>query len=282
MAETTAQKELEALQSLQLSRKEVLEVYSKINLTEEELIECLIWGKQKKEKELERLALEQKIAYNRKMASEKMSFDVIKTFMVNRANDIFKFEFVIDDNNHDTFDLLCHYFTGNIDGFTKQAKRMGVDMPSIDKGLLLAGNFGTGKTVLMSLFMKNTRQVYFMRPAKRISQEYLTSRDKVIPEEYLTPFKNAINDAATFFQPLSGLCIDDLGSESEKVNYGNKANVIGDLIEARYHDKFTGVFLHATTNLSSQELIDFYGERVVSRMKEIFNFVELAGEDRRR
>lgn len=259
-----------------------MEAYSHIQLSEDELVDCLLWGKKKKEKELEQLAIEQKIAYNRKMASEVMNFDVIKTFMMNRAKEIFKFEFVLDDDNHDTFDLLCHYFTGNVEGFTKQARRMGVEEPSIDKGILLAGNFGTGKTVLMKLFGKNTRQVYFIRPAKRIAQEYLTSKDKVIPEEYTVPFKNAINDAATFYQPLSGLCIDDLGSESEKNNFGNKVNVIGDLIEARYHDKFTGVFLHATTNLSSQELTDHYGERVLSRMKEIFNFVELTGGDRRR
>jgi len=259
-----------------------LEAYSKIQLSEDELVECLLWGKKKKEKELEQIAINEKIAYNRKMATENWNFDLIKTFMMNRAKDIFKFEFVLDNDNHDTFDLLCHYFTGNVDGFMKQAKLMGVEMPSIDKGILLAGNFGTGKTVLMKLFGKNNRQVYFIRPAKTISNQYLTSKEKVIPEEYLVPFKNAINDAATFFQPLSGLCIDDLGSENEKNNFGNKVNVIGDLIEARYHDKFTGVFLHATTNLSSDELVAFYGERVVSRMKEIFNFVELSGEDRRR
>jgi len=68
-----------------------------------------------------------------------------------------------------------------------------------------------------------------------------------------------------------GMCIDDLGTEDIKNHYGNKKNVIGDLIELKYAKKTTGIYLHGTTNLTAEQLKDFYGSRVTSRMREIFN-----------
>lgn len=41
---------------------------------------------------------------------------------------------------------------------------------------------------------------------------------------------------------------------------------------------------HATTNLSAPELKDYYGNRVRSRMREMFNLIEFDGgaKDKRR
>ena len=246
------------------------------------MIEGQIWAKRKKQVELEKSALIEKELANRKFSSMRWNFDLIKTFMINRAKDIFKHPFILDEKNENSFNLLCYYFIGDESNFHKLAYEMDVDNASLNKGILLAGNFGSGKTVLMQLFAKNSKQVYFIRAAKKIANDFSNSEDKKIPQEYLEPYKNAINDPATMFQPLSGLCIDDIGSEQVKNNYGNKSNVIGDLIEERYYSKYYGLFLHGTTNLSAQELKDYYGDRVVSRMREIFNFIELKGDDRRK
>ena len=259
-----------------------METYSHIQLSDEELIECLLWGKRKKEEGLRLKALKEKEEANRKLANSKMNFDIIRTFMFNRAKDIFKYEFILDEENEKIFDLLCYYFSNDEDGFLKQNNllKIPVKNASITKGILLVGNVGTGKTDLMKLFAKNTRQVYYMRDAKKISNEYLSI--KAVPEEYIEPFKLMINDPGTFYQPLAGLCIDDIGKEETKNSFGNKANVIGDLIELRYDNRYTGPFLHGTSNLTADEIKDFYGERVASRMKQIFNFVKMPGGDRRK
>lgn len=274
--------ELKRLQSLQLSSAEVLEAYKHIPLAEEDLLEALIWAKRKKEHKLQEEALRQKEEYNRKIAKSKMDFDVIRTFMFNRAKEIFKYDFVIDDENTDCFDLLCYYFTENQEGFERLANVMGVSNPSLDKGLLICGNPGTGKTDMMKLFQKNTRQVYYMRPAKKVCADFLKSSDKLIPEEYTDLYQLSVNDPATLYQKVAGICIDDMGAESEKNNYGNHTNVIGELIEIRYDSGFMGPLMHGTTNLSAEELTAFYGERVVSRMRQKFNFIELGEKDRRR
>lgn len=283
MGETTIQQELSNLKKLELSLDQVLESYSHVQLTDDEYKLALIEAKRKKEILMREAELLEKQKQNRIAARAKWDFDIIRTFMFNRAKEIFpKFEFTVDANNEVIFDWLCSYFAEEKERFEKLSFDLGIENPSFDKGILLAGNFGTGKSVLMQLFRKNTRQVYFVREAKKISSEYGKSDDKDIPSEYLEPFKLSINDAATLYQPIAGLCIDDLGSEQVKNNFGNKSNVIGDLIERRYSDKWTGLYLHATTNLSAEELKEFYGERVVSRMREIFNFVILEGNDRRK
>jgi len=264
-----------------------LATYSHIELTDEEMIDCLLWGKIKKEEIIKQQKLREKELANRKFASQRLDFNAIKTFMIARAKDIFKYEFCVDENNEMFFNLLSYYFIGDEDGFLKQCdlikrkdERLEVKNPSIKKGIMLVGNCGTGKTDMMKLFAKNTRQVYFMRSAKQISKEYLAQKN--IPEEYTVPWKLLINDPATLYQPIAGLCIDDFGAEEVKNSFGNKSNVIGDLIEERYNAGYTGVLLHATSNLTAEQLRDYYGERVISRMRQIFNFIKFPGDDRRK
>lgn len=252
------------------------------------MIQALIDAKIKKEKIIEEQKLIEKEKANRELASKKWNFDLMRTFAFNRAKKLFKYDFLIDDNNIDVFDLLCYYFVGDSEGFQKQVNLMNktndfeIEGASIEKGILLCGNFGSGKTDMMKVFQQNPRQVYYMRTARKVCDEFMSSKEKQIPREFIEPYKNAINDPSTLFQPLSGLCIDEIGAESEKNNFGNKSNVIGDLIELRYAEKFMGIFCHGTTNLSGPELKDFYGERVISRMRQVFNFIELPGNDRRK
>lgn len=282
-----------------LSLQEVLESYSEIELTEEEKLEGLIWAKRKK---LDAIQLEKRKSFeeaNRKLKAMKWDFDIIKTFMVNRAKNIFGVNkagepnFILDKYNESVFDLLSYYFIGDEVSFNNHAAEWQVENPSIKKGLLIAGVYGTGKTWLMKLFSRNNRQCFDVVRSKDIAKEYLTSKDKIIPTIYTKPidvtgdgaFKEpdrAYPSDEVFNQRYLGICIDDLGSEDVQNNFGNRMNVIGDLIESRYASGFTGLLLHGTTNMTADDIKKFYGGRVASRMKQIFNLIELPGEDRRK
>lgn len=266
---------------LKLSSKEVLASYSHIELTEDELNEAVLWGKQRKERLLKEQEIERIASENRRLlTSSKWSFDQTKGFMGYRASKLFENQFVIDDNNQVIFNLLCYYFSED-KMFVPAAEEIGVKNPSLEKGIMLAGNFGVGKTWMMKLFMKNQRQVYFMRSAKDIANGFQTGGEEFL-EQYLKLFENAANDKDTFFQKYSGVCIDDIGTEDIKSHYGNKKNVIGDIIEQRYFSNLLGPYLHATTNLTATQLDSFYGGRVVSRLREKVNFISLNGNDRRK
>jgi DNA replication protein DnaC len=69
-------------------------------------------------------------------------------------------------------------------------------------------------------------------------------------------------------------CFDDLGVEPLGRHYGKDCNVMGEIIVSRY-DLFLQhhIKTHATTNLNAEELEDHYGNRVRSRMWELFNLI---------
>ena len=256
-----------------------MESYKHIELTEEETLEALIWRKRKKEDELKRLAQKEKEDQNRKKLTAATSYDIVKSLMFYRIEQKFA-GFVLDDSNRILFELLCRYF-GNDPEFVSTAMGVGVDNPSLEKGLFLAGSFGVGKTWFMRLFQQNQRQVYFIKNCKDIADEFMEFGESGM-DDYVLLKKNAVNDSSAFFQQNMGLCLDDIGTEDIKSHYGNKKNVIGDIIEKKYENRSTGVYLHATTNLTSDQLKEFYGNRVTSRMRQIFNFIELKGIDRRK
>lgn len=256
-----------------------MESYSHIELSEDEVAEAMIWRKRKKEDEMKLAEMREREDQNRRRLTQKTSYELVNALALYRMKE--KFEgFVLDNSNKFLFELLCRYF-GEDHEFHAMAASIGVENPSLEKGILLAGNFGVGKTWFMQLFQKNHRQVFFIKNCKEIANEFMTIGEEKM-DDYAILRKNAVNDSSSFFQTHTGICLDDIGTEDIKVHFGNRKNVIGDLIERKYENKSVGVYLHATTNFTAEQLKEFYGQRVTSRMRQIFNFIELKGIDRRR
>lgn len=280
---------MEKNQIPQFTTKEILESYKHIELTEEEIDLALIQAKRKKELEVEAQKRQSDEISRRSFLTQKTNYDLVKGLMQMRAKKIFEDEFVIDDENTFTFELLCRYF-GNDPEFVSMCMSIGIENASLDKGILLCGIFGTGKTWMMKLFTKNQRQCFEIVDTRELANRYKrleSMNDKSISGdqifiEYGSQKKNAVEDPSVFYQPYLGLCFDDLGNEDVKNSYGNKRNLIAELIEMRYAEKSYGVSFHATTNLTAEQIEQYYGGRVKSRMRQIFNFIELPGNDRRK
>lgn len=267
---------------LKLSTKDLLGNYSHIELTENELDEAILAAKQRKERLLKDAEMIRRGEENRALYTKQTwDFETTKTFMLQRAKHIFKGQFVLDEFNTQIFDLLCYYFSED-PMFVATAKGIGIQGDvNLNKGIMLAGNFGVGKTWLLKLFAQNRRQTFYIRSAKDIAADYQANGIAAF-EKYLALFENPVNDPTTMFQKFSGLCIDDMGAEDAKNSYGNKVNVIGDLIEQRYFNELTGHYFHVSTNMTSSGIEQFYGGRVRSRLRECFNVIELPGTDRRK
>lgn len=264
-----------------MSLQEVLDSYKHIELSEDEYREAIIWGKRKKEAKLKEQEREERAAANRALLTQRnWTFEQTKDYMLHRAKALFEGKFRLDKDNEQVFDLLCHYFSNNKD-FVEIATLDGLKNPSLEKGIILAGNYGVGKTWLMGLFRKNNRQVFHVEHAKEIAKMYHTGGEEAIVRHY-HKIKNAFHDPTVLYQEYSGLCIEDIGREDIKNNYGNRTNVIGDIMEARYINKCMGPFFHGTTNMTAPQLEQFYGGMVVSRLRECVNLIELGGQDRRR
>lgn len=268
--------------------QDALASYKDVELTQEEIDLLILKEKINKKLTAEKKQQESERLGKRQFLTQKTNYDLVKGLMIMRAKNRFDPELVIDKHNEIVFELLCRYF-GSDKEFISLATAAGIDNPSLEKGILLCGIFGTGKTWLMELFRANQLQCYQIINAKDIAEDFRIfkldpkSKDYEDPlHKYLISKKNAVEDPAVFYQTHLGLCIDDLGTEDVKNNFGNKKNVIGDIIELRYQDKIYGQCFHATTNLTAEQIEQYYGGRVRSRLRQMFNFIELPGEDRRK
>lgn len=129
-----------------------------------------------------------------------------------------------------------------------------------NKGILLSGPVGCGKTSLMKLLRHVVPQLkpYRVVPCRNIT---------------FTFNKNGFETIQNYGENKY-YCFDDLGVEPTGKHFGTECNVMGEILLSRY-DLFTkfGIKTHATTNLNAKELEDRYGARVRSRLRQLFNLI---------
>jgi len=180
-------------------------------------------------------------------------FEKILTYLDVKGRLLFGKNFRIYDEDHNILLKLCNYFIRDFES----CKQDGIDP---NKGLLLSGPVGCGKTSLMKLlkYIVPSQRPYEVIPCRNIVFSFNHLGYKTI-EDY--------GDSQFF-------CFDDLGIEPIGRHYGNDCNVMGEVLLSRYELFLQAkIKTHATTNLNAQELEERYGNRVRSRMRELFNLV---------
>lgn len=207
-------------------------------------------------------------------------FKKILIYLDHKGKLLFGKHFKIHKENHTILLKLCTYFIKDHDG----CEKLGLDL---QKGILLSGPVGCGKTSLMKLLP------HFIPYLKRY---------EIIPARNVTfQFNRQGFNAIEQYGSSGFYCFDDLGVEPSGRYFGKDCNVMGEVILSRYdlychsrHCQETKlsfgskvasetrrrissnhkpILTHATTNLNAQELEDRYGERVRSRMRQMFNLI---------
>lgn len=196
------------------------------------------------------------------------------------------FEFVFDDDNQRLFELLCLYYSGD-ERFNEQE----VTYPNGDKrelnlkkGIgLISAKKGTGKSILMGLFQQNRWKPYLLLETKNVSAMFQKKG-----EEAIEVHSNLLHVPPTplwFYRNDIGICFDDLGFELPKNSWGNKSDVMSDVLFSIYSkNQWKGDFSNFsfTSNLSGTEFENRYDDRVRDRMREMFNVIPVGGESRRK
>lgn len=147
-----------------------------------------------------------------------------------------------------------------------------------NKGLLLAGPKGIGKTENLRTFAKMVANDGNLNRRPRIVSV------KQIQEGYKQAQENS--RGAQFVEDLSNcpeLIIDDIGSEDARFNdFGTVRNLISDILFQRYINFQRGACItHGTTNFNPDTLAEIYDARLIDRMKEMFVFQIVKGDSKR-
>ncbi|MFN3753700.1 ATPase [Flavobacterium sp.] len=138
---------------------------------------------------------------------------------------------------------------------------------NLNKGILLSGPVGCGKTSLMNLmkYLTPIEYKFIVKPCRDISFEFIKDGYEII-HRYSRGKLNQLDPKI--------YCFDDLGLENNLKYYGNECNVMAEILLSRY-DLYISrrIQTHITTNLSASEIEILYGNRVRSRMRELFNLI---------
>jgi len=136
----------------------------------------------------------------------------------------------------------------------------------LNKGILLSGPVGSGKTTLMNLMktLTSTEHKFYIKPCRDISFEFIQDGYEII-QKY---------SKGKLHPDPKTICFDDLGTEKNLKYFGNECNVMAEIILSRY-DIFISkkIYTHITTNLSASEIETAYGNRVRSRMRNMLNLI---------
>lgn len=169
--------------------------------------------------------------------------------------------FDIDDVNKEIINEIILYLDRD-EAFNKQSE---FGLRHINKGIMLIGNPGGGKTTIieiMQALLRKTPLGFIKKSTAEITDEFAKSG----PE---------------FLKTLNGnVFFDDLGFERTAVHYGDKRELMQDVIFSRYDQmRYNGSITHFTSMSGFTALKEKYGEFAWSRLKQMCNIFVLGGQD---
>jgi DNA replication protein DnaC len=190
-----------------------------------------------------------------------------------KGKDIFGSKFRLYEEDAIIILQLLIYFLQDV----PLAKKCNIDLR---KGIILAGPVGCGKTSLMTLMNQVVPVLrrHMVRACREIAFEFGVEGFEAIQRYTRKSFNQYSETTVTY-------CFDDLGLEPSVQHYGSVCNVMAEILLSHY-DFFIRfkMITHITTNLNSDEIESFYGDRVRSRCREMFNLISfnIYSTDKRR
>jgi len=149
---------------------------------------------------------------------------------------------------------------------------------TLEKGLLLIGPSGTGKTLAMKIIQayRMIDETFYLKDGK----PYRMNFDIYHVNDVISRFIDNGFDGIDLYCRRYVACFDDIGTEIEQVKYyGNKLDVMSHIFAERYAHQLLTL---GTSNFPVTVLEEKYDDRTISRMYSLFNFIIMKGKDYRR
>jgi DNA replication protein DnaC len=195
-----------------------------------------------------------------KTIQSRYNYNDVSEWLQQKGKALYGKKFQLHEEDKQTiYLLLCWFLQDDI-----AAPQLELDL---EKGILLSGPVGCGKTTLMSLmrYVTADKDKFIMKSCRDISFEFIEDGFSVIHQ---------YSRGALYQYLPKNYCFDDLGVESSLKYYGNECNVMAEILLTRY-DLYVAqkLITHLTTNLSASEIEEAYGNRVRSRLREMLNLI---------
>lgn len=201
-----------------------------------------------------------------KFSKDQMWQKFVETFYA-----MYSKEFIQDERIINNLKVIFFYFLKDENFFECDNLRGDIIKPSFEKGLLIIGGYGVGKTDYFKVFEKVFEEFNNYR------FKFYSSKELVNKYEFCqTPF-----DKDYFFKDISRkrMFIDDISSERIASNFG-KIDIIEEVLSIRYDKRLV---TYASCNFSdesfsSQKTLEDlgvrYGPRMYDRFYEMVNIIE--------
>lgn len=219
-----------------------------------------------------------------KMTTRNYTIKEIRNLFFIEYKTMFKREFqVTKDSNDLLYTILCYFFKD--ERFFKSPCLIIPESttPSFDKGLLIMGNFGIGKTSILLALEQIFKKYVIYNP--HIHFKSTTANEVVIAYEKI---KTAEEKEDFYFKNQRGFkCYDDVKSEDVASNFG-KVNLFEKILFLRdskgSRTIITCNFDHSFPNDFDKGLDQFgtkYGGHIYDRILNNFNFIQGNGKSLR-
>jgi DNA replication protein DnaC len=190
-----------------------------------------------------------------------------------------KKEFVKDEFTTNNILPLVYYFSKDKRFFDCENLSK-LSTPSFDKGVLIVGTFGNGKTAAMRVFERIFQNIKGMTFKGYTANEVVGLFEKCSDDVLKKEFERKMNFGSRYF--------DDVKTERIASNYG-KINIFKDILETRYNNNLKTYItcnykegFEGNVEVALEEFGEKYGGRVYDRLFEMFNVIEFKGKSFRK
>lgn len=231
------------------------DIYPDIQLDEEEVEQAMAMARKAKYFRL------REVEYRRRLSEQFKP----KRYTWEELMNIYSLEWDIDSDNEQIVKSLCMYFTRD-DSFPGD----------LNKGLLLIGPVGVGKSEMMKFFKRNQTFAFRVVSCRDVSNAFAAHGYDCI-EKYSMNHKLPVNEDKFGMQEV-GMCFDDLGTEPDAKHFGANKNLMAEIVLNRYDRQLPFISTHITSNMRIEQIEKDYGSRVRDRLKEMFNLIKFNPE----
>lgn len=180
-------------------------------------------------------------------------------------------EFRIHKEDSQLINTLLAYFTCD----TALCHELNINL---NKGLLIIGPVGVGKTSIMNLMSLHTAlsQRFKTYNCRSLALQFSQEGPGILYKFCLPEYSSS---------PINNICFDELGAETNFKYFGSDCNIMSEILLSRYdhyinHNHIT----HIISNLNIEEIELRYGSRVRSRLRQMVNLISFdpGSPDKRR